>query len=279
MCLAIICLASPAMAASSERPLILGVHPYLSYSQLQVRFAPLARYIADELGRRVSVRVGRNYEEHIVETGKDRLDISYLGPVSYVKVSDVYGRKPLLAQLERNGKTRLSGHIVVTADADIHTLSDLKGKAFAFGDPASTMSSIVPRAHLAASGITIEDLAYTTHLQGHTNVAFAVLTGQADAGAVKEEVLQEFEGRGLRSLEQLPQVSEHLFVTRADLPTILVSRLREILLNAHKDERGRRALLAINSQTTSLAPVSDDDYDNLRTMLKLTGARGNTDEE
>ena len=87
------------MSRQPISPRLLGVHPYLSHGEVYRRFKPLADYLAQRLGRRVEVRIGRDYDEHIREVGMDRLDIAYLGPVSYVKMTAAYGRKPLLACL------------------------------------------------------------------------------------------------------------------------------------------------------------------------------------
>ena len=267
-CLCALLMGMPAaFGEPNPPPLTLGIHPYLSYSQLQVRFAPLADYIAARTGRKVEVHVGRDYEEHIDEVGSDRLDIAYLGPVSYVRMTARYGQKPLLAMLERNGRTMLNGRIDVRRNSDFQSLTDLRGHVWALGDPTSTMSSVVPLASLRAAGIGPTDLAQIRHYRGHTNVAMAVLSGAADAGAVKQEVFEAFETQGLRTLTELPEVSEHLFVTRADMPAELVEQLRVILLEAREDAAGLKALRSVHSGATGLAPVHESDFDSLRALL------------
>jgi len=264
--LALLCMSG--VPAADQPALLLGVHPYLSHGEVYRRFKPFADYLAQRLGRRVEVRIGRDYDEHIREVGMDRLDIAYLGPVSYVKMTAAYGRKPLLACLERDGSSRLTGNIVVLKNSPLESVADLRGRSFAFGDPASTMSSIVPQAMLAHSGVGLHELERYSHFQGHTNVALAVLTGEADAGAVKHEVFKKFETRGLRSLAVLPDVAEHVFVTRSDMPEAQVRRLRELLQHANQDEQGLAALRAIHRKATALVPVSDQAYDSLRQMLE-----------
>ena len=104
---------------------------------------------------------------------------------------ELYGRKPLLARLERNGKAVLVGHIVVPEHSPLRNVGELRGKAFAFGDPESTMSSVVPQAVLAAAGISLSDLSRYANYRGHSNVALAVLRGGGRWGGEK---------RGLRRL-------------------------------------------------------------------------------
>lgn len=256
-------------SASQKAPpdLILGVHPYLSYAELQTRFQPLARYLAKRLDRNVSLRIGGDYDEHVDQVGRDRVDIAYIGPVSYVRMVERFGTKPLLARLEKRGSAVLTGHIVVRERCAIRSLSDLQGKSFGFGDPNSTMSSVVPRALLDIEGIDISGLSRQVRYQGHTNIAFAVLSGQVDAGAVKSEVYNRFAMQGLRSIARLPEVSEHLFVTRADMPKALIDRVRDLMLDLRNSSEGQQVLRSLHSQASGLVTVSDDDYDTLRTLL------------
>ena len=253
------------------RTLLLGVHPYLSYGELQNRFQPLAHYLARSLGVTLKVKVGRDYAEHVDEVGHDRIDIAYLGPIPYVHMVEKHGSKPLLARLERNGKAVLVGHIVVRDNSPLQHVTELRGKAFAFGDPESTMSTVVPQAVLAAAGISLGDLSHYANYRGHSNVALAVLSGQMDAGAIKSEVYEDFSERGLRSLARMPEVSEHLFVARGDMPPLLVEKIRMLLLGIADDPEGMLALKALHRDATGLVPVSDRDYDPLRKLLTMTG--------
>lgn len=267
-------LVSPLRADDGTSPLVLGVHPYLSPGVVKQRFQKLADYLEDKTGHSVAVKVGQDYAQHIRAIGQNELDIAYLGPVSYVEMTDQYGVKPILGCLEHGSSKRLSGVLVVHQNSDIARLEDLAGKAFAFGDPHSTMSSRVPRAFLAAHGINESDLGSVKHYPGHTNVSLAVLTGQADAGAVKSEVYARYAKRGLVKLADLPSVPEHLFVLRSNMPSPLQYRLTEVMRNLQGDAEGLQAIQAIHSKATGIAEIEDGDYDPLRSLLSSIGGHG-----
>ena len=59
----------------------------------------------------------------------------------------------------------------------------------------------------------------------------AVLIGDADAGAVKEEVYEHYKDKGIKSLQKTPLISEHVFVTRANMDPALINKLRLLLSN------------------------------------------------
>jgi phosphonate transport system substrate-binding protein len=252
---------------SAGKQLILQVHPYLPATEIINRFNPLAEYLSRSLGRPVVVRISVDYRQHIDLIGKDKVDIAFMGPASYVSMVDIYGKKPLLASLEIDGKPTFRGAIVVARGSGLRSLSQLKGKRFAFGDPNSTMSHLVPRYMLWKAGVDIKDLAGHTFLTNHHNVALGVLVGKFDAGAVKSEVFVEYEQRGLRVLEWSPELSEHLFVTSSALPKETVHELRTALYRLRDNEEGRRILKGVNEQATGMVSVRDTDYDNLRTIL------------
>lgn len=253
--------------ASDAVPLVLGVHPYLPQDEVLSRFTPLADYLTRSLGRKVNVRVGHDYDEHIREIGKDAIDIAYMGPVSYVKMVAEYGKKPLLARQVINNDPYLKGEIVVQRDSPLQSLSGLKGKCFVFGDPNSTMSSVLPRKMLENEGIGIKDLGRATVLEGHVNVALAVLAGDCDAGAVKDEVYQSFAPKGLRTLAKLPEVSDHLFVANSKLSPDLVAQLRNAFMELNRTHDGKAIMTSIHPHMTALVAPKDSDYDNLRALL------------
>jgi len=268
--LAVSCVAWSQQAA----PFVLAVHPYLPSEEIIRRFTPLADYLGQRLGRPVRVRVGRDYEDHLSAIGGDRVDIAYMGPAPYTQLVARYGRRPLLVRIETLGKPYLSGVIFARQDGPVHELKDLAGKRFAFGDPASTMGSQLPQYLLLKSGIGLGQLAHYDHVLSHNNVIMGVLAGDFDAGAVRRDVFDEAAHRGLRVVAELPQVSEHLFVTRSDLPEPDIQVLREALLTLKSSPEGPGVMHAMGAEVTGMVPVADADYDSLRGILRtLSGSR------
>jgi len=252
----------------AQERLVLGVHPYLHHKEIKKRFAPLADYLSAELGTPVEVRIGQNYQAHLRAIANNQVDIAYLGPALYVKMLQSLWSRPLLARLEANGSPTFTGHIVVRQDSPLQNLRDLKGKVMAFGDPNSTMGTIVPRAMLLKAGITLSDLEHHHHYDGHTNVALAVLTGDADAGAVKQEVFMEYADRGLKSLQQTPAISEHVFIASSELEGNKVRRIRELLLGINTPEQVEHILKPLKGSATGLVTASEADYLPLRRLME-----------
>ncbi len=275
-CGAVLAMAAAIAAPDPEAagtPLVLAVQPYLSAPEIQQRFAPLARYLAEQTGRRVTVRVGTSYAEHIRFIGEDRVDLAYSGPNEYVEVVDHYGPKPLLARFETNGKPYLRGVIFVRDQSPVHTLADLKGKRIAFVSKDSTAGNIIPRFVLFQGGIRQTDFARSAYLGSHEDVALGVVSGDFDAGAMCGDYFDEVRhSRGLRIVADLPEVSEFVFIARASMPAAEVAHLRQSLLNLRGAPGGLDILQSIAKGTTGLVPARDADYSQMRTIKRALAA-------
>jgi len=270
----VLTLVLPAGAESfreAERKIILGVHPYLPPPELQKRYEPLAQYLQNTLGSKVIVRVGRDYEDHMVLVGTDRIDIAFLGPAAYVRMVKKFGKKPILARIETRGNPVFNGYLVTSDGSGVTDIASLRGKRFAFGDPESTMSHLIPRHMLLTSGIDLDDLGKYAFLGSHTNVALGVLAGDYDAGAVKGEVLAAYRDQGLRAFAKSPAFSEHLFVTRSDATPAFVEAVKNALYSLSDSPEGRAILSGLKRGITGMAPAEDADYDNLREVLETLG--------
>ncbi len=253
-----------ALAAKAEEPLTLWIHPYLPATELIKKFTPLANYLSEKCGQTILVKVSESYKSHIERVGEERMDLAYLGPASFVKVIDTYGEKTLLSRLEVNGKPFFHGMIIAKQNSSIKTLNDLTDKTFAFGDPNSTMSHLVPLYMLQEADIDVDKFKKTAFLGSHNNVALGVLGEYYDAGGVKEGVYYKYRERGLRLVATSPPVSEHIFVANKNLPQESIEILRQSMFQLKEEA----ILASIKSSVTGLVPVTTSDYDYLFSVMQ-----------
>jgi len=258
----------------AEPLLKLGLHPYLSSTEIVRRFTPLAEYLSRELKRPVTIEIASSYTTHIHNIGADNLDIALLGPASYVLMTHEFGMRPLLAVFESSGTKTFRGAIIAKKDSPITSLSQLKGKKFAFGDKASTMGHLVPRYMLLKKGVDVSDLAGRAFLSNQENVCLGVLTGDFDAAAVKEEVFREYEQKGLKAIAFSLEINDHVFVASAKLPPETVRSLRKALIGLNNRPEGKQILSTIQKNLGALVPAKDSEYDNLREILQVLKKAG-----
>ncbi len=254
-------------AENNDRPLIFGVHPYLHPTTLIERFTPLTDYLAKQMGQDILIRVGSDYNDHIEAIIQGKVDFAFLGPSLYIKLTQNNKQFTPLGRLSFSGKKLFRGAIIVRQDSNIKSLKDLRGKKFALGDPDSTLSSLLPISMLSDAGIQLEDLSEYTHLTNHHNVALSVLLGKYDAGGVKEEVLNEYQSRGLKAIQWSPEIPTHLFVARAGLPQQKINTLSQLLQNLHKQTGASDILQNIKKGTTAIIPAKLEEYGKLRELI------------
>jgi len=259
---------------AAEPELSLGVHPFKPPTLLIKAFTPLAKYLSERLGRPVVVKVSKDYQAHIDLIGTDHLDIAYLGPAPYVLMREKYGEKRLLARQAIAGSPTFHGKIFVRDDSPIRTLSDLRGKRIALGDPNSTMTNLLPRYLLLQAGLESKDLSGFGSFGDHLNIVLAVLAGEYAAGAVKEDVFIAHQQRGLRAIATTPAISDHLFVASNALDAKSVATVRNAMLTLATQPEGPAIMRAITDGITELGPVTDQDYDNLRMIMQQLKAHG-----
>lgn len=255
-------------SALAQDQLVMGIHPYKSPDTLLKSYMPLAAYLARRTGLPVTIVISKDYKDHIQAIGSDKLDIAYMGPASYVKLVDQYGKKPLLACQVVRGKPTFQGKIIVRKESTLRSLGQLTGKSFAFGDPESTMSHLVPRYMLWKAGVGVSQLKHYKFLGSHDNVALSVLAGEHDAGAVKETVYYKYKERGLRALTSTPKLAEHVFVASNKLDPAIVLKLREAFLSLDQDAMGVKIMSSMKPGITAMRSIEDKNYDNLRKILR-----------
>ena len=186
-----------------------------------------------------------------------------------MKLTEQAGKKNILARQRVKGKASFKGVIIVRQDSSIESLANLKNKSFAFGDASSTMSHLVPRYMLIKAGVSIKELKQHRFYGSHDNVALAVLTGDKDAGAVKEAVYNKYKNRGLRALKFTPDISEHLFISTSKMNNKLVGDVRDLLLNMNSSNNVEKLIFnSIKPGVDGFVTAEDSDYENLRDILR-----------
>jgi phosphonate transport system substrate-binding protein len=251
-----------------------GVVPLESPARMHRRFTPLAEYLGRALGQPVELKVALDFSEAVRDLGEGRTQFAYLTPSTYVLAHRHFGAT-LLATALRRGKPFQHSAIICRRDAKLHTLADLQGRSFAFGDVNSTSSHIVPRAMLLEAWGGVDRLGSFEHLGRHDAVAAAVLRGDYDAGAVMESVAAQYESEGLMTLAQSPPIPEFNICAARELPGAAQETLRGALLALARDGAAGSAVLeALAADYTGFAQTTDADYAGIRSMMGKLGLLG-----
>ena len=223
-------------------------------------------------GYRFESFVATSYAGVIEAMGAGRADIGWLNTFSYVIAHQKYGVEVRLVTV-RFGLPYYRAEIIAQSASGINSLADLKGKRFAFVDPASTSGYLFPLAGLKKVGYDpAKFFGQTVFAGSHNNVVLAVYQGRADAGAVFEDARASVQ-------KTLPDVMQKLKVIwksdpipndtvsfRKDLPADVKDRVSTALLRFSQDPVGLEALKSLY-EIEALA-----DYQLLVTKYKVTAS-------
>jgi len=260
--LALIVPASVSLA--SEKELLFGSVAMDIPAVMHKRLTPLTRYLSNELGRPVSLKLSPNMGVAIDEAAKSSVDLSYLTPVAYLKARDKGGVE-LVAKTVTKGKASFKLMIVVREDSPIKTVADLHGRSFAFGDERA----LLQRAAVVGGGVKLEQLGGYKFLGHYDNIARAVMSGDFDAGILKDTMAYKWEGKGLRILYQSPDLPPYNIVVSKNVDPQLTSKIRQAFLKLDRNNPEHlKVIKALDKKYDGFAPTSDAEYDVVRQLIK-----------
>lgn len=261
---------------TAKDPLIQAFVPSTEAQKIVENAQPLAGLLREHTGYFVKNMVATSYIAVVEALGQGHAHIAWLPPMAYVLAHQRNGARVIL-KVVRHGQAVYHGIILVRKDSGINTLADLKGKTFAFVEPASASGHLYPRALLLKNGIDPErDLSRYMFAGSHDSAVLAVFNGSVDAGACYDDARIKFE-------ETMPEVlaetevlartagipSDNVVVSK-DLPDDMVAKLTEALAAIAKDPVGKQVLFDIYN-VEGLMPAADADYDTLRETARVLG--------
>lgn len=255
----------------SSPALVFAVHPYDTPSRLVSRFQPLCDYLGARLKRPVQLYLAQSYGDEIRRITHGQVDLAYLGPTPYLRAHDHYlegsgaDNIQILAGETQGGEIGYRGVIVALASGPIGSVADLRGRTLALGDPRSFSGHFVPRAQLASARMSLADLRDYAYLGRHERVALAVVHGDFEAGALREDVARLYLDRGLRVVARSALLPPHVVVARPGLDPALAAAVRAALVDAGPDAAA--ALAALGSEV-GFAAVDDARYDPVRVTVR-----------
>ena len=223
---------------SADMNLTFGVYTTDQPTEMVKAYRPVLNGIEVELSERldttvkISLKVSSTYEKGVSELVNGNVDFSMLGAASYIAALEQDASLRLLAIESKNDSKTFNGVIAVRADSSIHTVSQLAGKTFAFGNMESTIGRYLSQAHLVDNGVGANDLSGYDYLGRHDRVGHAVAAGKFDAGALKEGTLNKLIKRGLqlRAVTKFPNVNK-AWIASSHMDNEIFLQLQSVMLS------------------------------------------------
>jgi len=259
-------------AQALPEKLTVGVTPYLSQKKLEETFLPILDYLYHKTGIRMDLVIVSDYSKLAERMKTKDIDIGVFSPFAYIEGVKQANVKIFASQLT-NGRSSYQGLIITKKGNRIQTLADLENKSFAFVDPKSTSGYIYPRVMLIENGHNPATFFRNTIFAGsHDNALQSVLSGECDAGAVFEDVIDDVSERELNIIAKTDKIPYDAYTARPGISERVIQRIQKelISLDLNTENQGVRVL---TEQINGFIIAGDKDYDSVRKMSSFRADR------
>ncbi len=237
--------------------------------------APMTRHLEKVLGIPVKVIVAIDYTAVIEAIRYNHVQVAYFGPFSYVLASEVAQIEPLVTGVQQaTGSSKYNSVLIARTDSGIEKPQDIKGKTFAFLDPASTSGYLVPMAHFKKLGIDPQrDFKSVFFAGSHAAVELAVAAGKVHAGAdnlpsyKKMVATGQVDPKQVRIIWKSEDIPGSPIAVRKDLRDDLKARLLDAFLNIPE------GVDSYEGKMSHYERAYDKDYDVIREVKKFVGVK------
>lgn len=246
----------------------LSMLPRYSTEEIYSRITPLAEYLHKTTGLEITPTLTTTFEQYEKQLANGTIDIGYENPYIYVLSSKTHEAIAMAVKGKDGDKFR--GIIITASNSPVRTLADLKGKKISIVSYSSAGGYLSQKLTLLEENIdvtrdcTVEEAPENKQ----ENVVFAVFTGDADVGFIRESALHkvdQFVPPGtIRVLESTAWLPNWALSVSRDMP---IGDKEKIMKAIEKLAPGSPVLKAL--KVTALRPAQDSDYDVVRKAAGL----------
>lgn len=258
---------------TSGQKLRLSMIPTTDPGKIVRESQPFLDYLEKVTAARVELTVPTNYAAVVEAVANDRVDIAYFGGFTYVQASARAGVVPLV---QRERDQAFHSLFITQQDSPIHSLADLKGHSFAFGDVNSTSGHLMPAYFLRQQGVDPGVIDKAMYTGGHDATALAVANKKVAAGALDELVFTRMIKEGKLAESQVrifyttPPFFDYVWAARRGLDPALAEAFANGMLKLDERDAQQKLILQLLN-ATKYVRAQDASYDPLREAARDAG--------
>jgi phosphonate transport system substrate-binding protein len=259
--------------ATQPSPIHIALVPEQDVFALRRSHQALIKYLSGRLGQPVELVTLNTYEAVLMDFQEKRVEAAFLGSLVGLLAIDRLGAQVIAKPDQPDGVSSYRGIIFTRADSPVNSIDDLRGRSIAMLK-TTTAGALFPVAEMTRRNMLNTPNAPKIVWMGtHDEVISAVLSGKADAGAVKDLRLEAFEmvnpQQKVKRLATSRPVPNRALVLRRDVASELAPRLYEALKAMESDPEGKAALAQINA--VRFIPCRIQEYEPIYEMVEQVG--------
>jgi len=255
-----------AARAAADRPLQIGVLPYLPTRSLIAEHQPLRDFLQQGLGREVEVYTAPDFRTFFENTRHGRYDV-VITAAHFARVAQIdQGYVPMVRY---SGGAR--GLLVVARDSPIRRLDQLRGKIIAGPDRLALVSLVMVR-WLHEHGLEEKrDYTLTTAVSFNTAI-LTVQRGEAAAAVTAPAAMQQMPAELRDSVRILGDTGDYTNLVYLANPRVgrrEVAKIKALILRFGADTQAGRAFLSTTG-FGSIVPATAADMKRLDSYVPET---------
>ncbi|MGC3893996.1 putative selenate ABC transporter substrate-binding protein [Pseudomonas urmiensis] len=244
-------------------------------TELLRKFKPLGEYLHKQLGMEVTFVPVADYPAVVEALASDKLDLAWLGGFTFVQVHLKDPNATPLVQREQDAKFTSK---FITADPNVKSLADLKGKTFAFGSVSSTSGSLMPR-YFMLKNDNIKPETYFSRVAysgAHDATVAWVQAGKADAGVLNASVWQKLVDAGKVDTDKVkvfattPTYYDYNWTVRGNMDAGLKTKIKQAFLDLDPANPEHKAILDLQAASRFIE-TSPDNYKGTEEAAREAG--------
>lgn len=243
-------------------------------TELLRKFKPLGAYLEKELGMPVKFVPVADYAAVVEALAADRVDLAWLGGFTFVQTRLKTGNAIPLVQREQDEKFTSK---FISADANVKSLQDLKGKTFAFGSVSSTSGSLMPRYFMLKDGIKPEEFFSRVAYSGAHDATVAwVQSGKVDAGVLNASVWDKLVTAGkvdtakVKVFATTPTYYDYNWTVRGTLAPELTAKIKKAFLALDPAKPEHKAILDLQAASRFIE-TKPENYQGIEEAARAAG--------
>jgi phosphonate transport system substrate-binding protein len=244
-------------------------------TELLRKFAPLGKYLEQEIGMRVEFFPVTDYAAVVEGLAAKKLDLAWLGGFTFVQARLKTGNAiPIVHRAEDE---KFISRFITARDSGINSLTDLKGKTFAFGSVSSTSGHLMPRYFLLQATIDPDkDFKNVAFSGAHDATAAWVESGRVQAGVLNGSVWDKLVEQKKVDLSKVkvfattPPYYDYNWTVRGDLDPALVKKLTNAFLKLDPTNPAHNEILQLQ-RASRFIPTTAENYKSIEEAARASG--------
>jgi phosphonate transport system substrate-binding protein len=231
-----------------ERPLLIALASVFSPHETITYYRQIADYVSKKTGRQTILVQRKTYAEVNMLLANGDVDIAFLSTGAYSSYRGM-NEIELFVMAEHGGNSLYTPEIIVHRDSNIHTISDLQDKVFAFTDPLSYSGHMVMEEYLRQRNTDPEKFFKRYfYTYSHDKSIWAVATKVTDGASFDSQI---YEYAKIKTPELAAKVRIIASMTPVPTGPVVINKR----MNTQQKEQLRHIFLTMNEDPDTLAAM------------------------